>query len=83
MKRILIEELNCKIGEGVKLQGWVQRVRKLGKIAFIIVRDRSGSVQCVVNTKETDIKGLKLESVVEIIGEVAQSDKIAKYYKCR
>lgn len=76
MKRILVEELNNKIGESVKLQGWIQRIRKLGKIAFIILRDRSGNVQCVVNTKEIDIKGLKLETVVEIIGEVAESDKI-------
>ena len=26
------------------------------KIAFIILRDRSGIVQCVVNTKDIDIK---------------------------
>lgn len=76
MKRVLVEELSNKTGENVKVQGWVRRIRKLGKIAFIILRDRSGSVQCVVNTKETDIKGLKLESVVEITGKVAQNTNV-------
>lgn len=76
MERILVRDLGNKIGENVKLQGWIQRIRKLGKIAFIILRDRSGSIQCVVNTKEIDIKGLKLESVVEIEGQVAKNDRI-------
>lgn len=76
MERVLVKDLGNTIGEKVKLQGWIQRIRKLGKIAFIILRDRSGSVQCVVNTKEIEIKGLKLETVVEVIGNVAKSDKI-------
>ncbi|AGK95567.1 aspartate--tRNA(Asn) ligase [Clostridium pasteurianum] len=76
MNRTLVEELNNKLGEIAKVQGWVQRIRKLGKIAFIILRDRSGSVQCVVNTKNIDINGLKLESVVEITGKVALEKNI-------
>ncbi len=76
MERVLVKDLGNTIGEKVKLQGWIQRIRKLGKIAFIILRDRSGSVQCVVNTKEIEIKGLKLETVVEVIGNVAKSDKV-------
>lgn len=76
MERVLVKDLGNTIGEKVKLQGWIQRIRKLGKIAFIILRDRSGSIQCVVNTKEIEIKGLKLETVVEVIGNVAKSDKV-------
>lgn len=40
----------------------------MGKIAFLIIRDRSGVIQCVLAKKTIDIKGLKLESVVEVIG---------------
>lgn len=76
MERVLVKDLINTIGDKVKLQGWIKRIRKLGKIAFIILRDRSGSVQCVVNTREIEIKGLKLETVVEVIGNVAKSDKI-------
>jgi nondiscriminating aspartyl-tRNA synthetase len=70
MERTLITELRNKFGKAVMIQGWVHRIRKLGKLAFIIVRDRSGLVQCVVSTKAIDVKRLKLESVIELIGEV-------------
>lgn len=74
MNRILINKLSNCNGEIVKINGWVHRIRKLGKLAFIIVRDRSGLVQCVVNTKAIDVKGLKLESVIELTGEVKQKE---------
>jgi nondiscriminating aspartyl-tRNA synthetase len=74
MNRILVNELKSELGKIVKVQGWVHRVRKLGKLAFIILRDRSGLVQCVVNAKAIDVKGLKLESVVEFIGEVQRKE---------
>ena len=76
--RTLINEVGNKIGANVKLQGWLHRVRNLGKIAFVILRDRSGLVQCVVNTKEIGIKGIKLESVIEIIGEVSKNEVVER-----
>lgn len=74
--RTLVNELKNKVNETVVLKGWLHRIRNLGKIAFLILRDRSGLVQCVVNTKEINIKGIKLESVVEITGEVSQNGEI-------
>lgn len=72
MERMLVEKLYLNKGEEVKIQGWIHRLRKLGKIAFIILRDRTGIVQCVLDSKAIDIKGLKQESVVEIIGLVKE-----------
>jgi nondiscriminating aspartyl-tRNA synthetase len=74
MERVLINELKSNMGSSVKISGWIHRMRKLGKLAFIIVRDRTGVVQCVLNTKLIDIKGLKLESVINIVGEVQQKE---------
>jgi nondiscriminating aspartyl-tRNA synthetase len=76
MERILVNELKNELGKIVMVQGWVHRIRKLGKLAFIIVRDRTGLVQCVVNTKAIDVKGLKLESVVELVGELQRKEGI-------
>jgi nondiscriminating aspartyl-tRNA synthetase len=76
--RTLTCELQKKTGETIILQGWLHRIRNLGKIAFVILRDRSGLVQCVVNTKEINIKGIKLESVVEITGEVCKNESVEK-----
>ena len=60
-----------KIGEKVKLQGWVNTIRDHGKITFIDLRDRSGVVQCVgQNLPKTSV-----ESVVEVAGEVVKRPK--------
>lgn len=70
MERTLVRELKNNLGKDVMLQGYVHKLRKLGKIAFLMLRDRSGVVQCVVDTRKQDIKGMKLESVVEVKGIV-------------
>lgn len=73
MKRIMISRLEGSIGEKIFIQGWVHRVRILKNISFVIVRDRSGMVQCVVD-KDIDLNNLTNESVVEITG-VAKEGK--------
>ena len=66
-KRTMIAETTKKVGETVKLQGWVATKRDHGKLTFIDLRDRSGVVQCVGYQKMGE---LTTESVIEIIGEV-------------
>jgi len=64
------------VGETVRLQGWVHRIRALGKINFIILRDRLGLIQTVAD-KSVDISDLTHESVVEIRGKVVEAPKVA------
>ena len=59
------------VGQEVRLAGWVHRVRELGKISFLLLRDRSGMAQCVVDGKAE----VTPESVVIIRGRVAANDK--------
>lgn len=73
MERTLIKALNKKIGEEVIIKGWVHRIRRLSKITFIILRDRSGLVQCVINPEVADVKGIKNESIVEIKGVISEA----------
>lgn len=67
MERTLTIDSIDKVGEIVKLQGWVNSVRDHGKITFIDLRDRTGVIQCVGQ----DLPKLSAESVVEITGKVA------------
>ena len=73
MGRTLIKEifkgLECK----VTIYGWVHKIRDLGNITFLIIRDRSGMIQVVVDGKlKTD---LRLEYVVKITGMPVRKDK--------
>lgn len=74
MERVMINELNNYIDKKVLIKGWVHRIRKLSKVGFLILRDRTGIVQCVVDLKNIDIKGIKNESVVELLGEVKSAN---------
>ena len=43
-------ELTIKdVGKEVKLSGWVQRIRNLGKMKFIDLRDEAGITQIVIS----------------------------------
>lgn len=51
------------------LSGWIHKIRTLGGINFLILRDKEGLIQTILPSKEK-ITGLTNESVVSIIGQV-------------
>jgi nondiscriminating aspartyl-tRNA synthetase len=48
MQRTMIGDLRGSIGHTVKIQGWLQTLRDQKKMQFLVLRDRSGLVQAVV-----------------------------------
>jgi len=71
MERSYVSDL--KPGQDVLLKGWVYEIRNLSNMAFLLLRDFSGIVQCVVKDKSL-LGNLSLESVVEIQGKVKKSN---------
>ena len=71
-------ELRLKdAGKEATLAGWVQRVRKMGGMTFVDLRDRYGITQLVFNessSKELTEKANKLgrEFCIQIVGEVSE-----------
>ena len=64
-------------GQSVRLAGWVQRVRKMGGMTFLDLRDRYGITQVVFNQEvNPEVCGiansLGREYVVEIAGKVEE-----------
>jgi aspartyl-tRNA synthetase len=64
-----------KVGEVVRLLGWVQRRRDHGGLIFVDLRDRSGIVQVVFDPEKvgeefTVAENLRSEFVVSILGQV-------------
>ena len=63
------------VGQSVTLAGWVQRVRKMGGMTFVDLRDRYGITQLVFNSEtnqELNDRANKLgrEFVIQIVGTV-------------
>lgn len=79
MKKIFNNEINEKnINEKVTLTGWVSRIRDLGGVIFIDLRDRSGIIQLVVNPTSSCYEvatNLKNEYVITIEGIVKERIK--------
>lgn len=67
MRRTLSIETIKKVEKKVLLKGWVSTIRKHGKIIFIDLRDRTGTVQVVGTSK---FSNLRPECVVKILGVV-------------
>ena len=68
-------ELNIEnIKEHVELAGWIQKIRDLGGMTFIDLRDEFGITQIVVNDEELKkfVKELHTESCIHIEGEVVE-----------
>ncbi len=53
MERLLASELKDHSNERVKVCGWLNNIRAVGKINFLILRDRTGLMQVVVQEKSS------------------------------
>lgn len=70
--RVLSSALPRHVGERVTLSGWVHRMRQLSQVSFLIVRDRAGCAQVVIEDPALIAQAARLhhESVVCIEGLV-------------
>ncbi len=68
MARIMIKSLQNEIGNAVCISGWVHRIRVLKQVVFVVLRDRTGLVQCVMTPEAYERQMLLLETVIHIHG---------------
>lgn len=84
---VYIENIGHYEGQEVTLKGWVYNKTGKGKLNFIILRDGSGIIQCVVfkNNVGEDIfevsKELGQEASIEVSGKVIASEKAPGGYE--
>lgn len=71
--RIMINELSLGATENVKICGWVHRIKLLKSVAFIILKDRTGFVQCACDLDIPEINEITNESVISIYGSLVES----------
>lgn len=72
---------NLKPNKEVKLNGWVYEVRDLAKLKFILLRDRTGIIQCIVKDPELmkKVSELTLESAITILGKTKEARVKSEY----
>lgn len=87
MARLYIEDLQHHVGEEVKISGWIYNKRSSGKIHFVVVRDGTGILQCVMvkgmiseeafNSFDT----LTQESSLNVAGKIKKDDRAPGGYE--
>ncbi len=76
MKHTDIKALAGQVDASVTVLGWVVTTRTSGKIAFVVVRDGSGYLQCVVSKRDVTeevwarLADLAQEASIRVVGTV-------------
>ncbi len=72
MDRIWTTALGSHIGERVRLAGWLHRLRRLGSVTFLVLRDGQGIAQIVVEDAAAVelLAAIPAESVLAVEGTV-------------
>jgi len=70
----------------VSVAGWVEDIRNLGSIAFLILRDKKGTLQLTILKKKTPelferLISLPRESVISIKGLCKENEKVRNGYE--
>ncbi len=79
--QVSIENLGDHVGEQVTLRGWLYNKRSSKGLHFLILRDGSGIVQCVVSEDEVnesawlDASSATQESGLEVVGTVREDER--------
>ncbi|MBL7115657.1 MAG: asparagine--tRNA ligase [Kiritimatiellae bacterium] len=80
-----IAELKHHVGERVRLEGWLVRLRQGGGVAFLQVRDGSGVCQCVLESNKEEAfeaaSGLTQESALAVTGDVRADERAPGGYE--
>jgi len=77
-----IEDFNSgMIGQKVIFGGWIEDLRKLGKITFLTVRDVTGLAQVIVKEDTSkEIEGITRQSVIRVEGKIQETR--ARDFEC-
>ena len=85
MKFVLVQQALDKKRGTAELRGWIYQLRKLKDKIFIILRDSSNIIQCIVEEKNTktwkEANKLTIESSIEVSGKLRQDKRAPNGYE--
>jgi nondiscriminating aspartyl-tRNA synthetase len=77
MERTLASKLAQQIEREVTIRGWLHTMRAMGKLNFLILRDRTGLAQIVIESKDEAKKLAELQpgSILTVRGKIVKSSQ--------
>ena len=78
MERVLIKEIDKEKEKEVKIQGRIEKIRSLGGLIFILISDRTGTIQTVWEKEYGSIG-----DIVEIEGTVKEEKRAPEGYEIK
>ena len=78
MKAVTINKLDQYVDQDVEIKGWVYNRRSVGKIWFLILRDGTGLLQCVIVDGECDSETFSLEQQLNQEDSVIVTGRVKK-----
>ena len=82
MKKIYIKNLNEYLGQIITIEGFVDSIRNLQYVQFLVIRDTTGKVQVTIEKNEENktfnnmVDELMTESTVKISGTLVENEKV-------
>ena len=81
MKTIKIQDLEKYYDQEVKIQGFVDNIRNLQYVIFMIIKDNNAKVQVTIEKENNEelvkiVEGITLESTVTIVGKCLNSPSV-------
>ena len=83
MKKIYMNELSNYFDKEITISGFVDNIRNLQWVCFIILRDSTGKVQITIEKSDENnkemlevIENLTLESTLKVKGILKQNEKV-------
>lgn len=71
--RVLVKDLAQYAGQEITMAGWMHNLRDMKNFGFLILRDRTGLAQIVIEAEHLKmLHGLQLETVVKVSGLVKE-----------
>lgn len=83
---ISIEEARKNTGKGVNLRGWVYRIRESKGIIFLVLRDSTGIMQCIIKEDAPgfqDAQKTLNEASVELSGTVNRDERAPEGFELK
>ncbi len=75
--RTLAKDAINHIGSEITLEGWIHNLRELPEFSFLVLRDRTGTVQGIIEKPDFEVPRLSNEMSIRMKGMAVKSD-IAK-----